>query len=240
MPQNKKFVFTEKQKKVFALVALGLTLAFCGLVGWFIGKPMLDFVSEPEKFRLWVDSHGILGRLAFVGMVYFQVVIALVPGEPLEIGGGYGFGAIEGTLLCLIGIMLGSWTVFFLVRRFGIKFVEIFFPREKISSLKILKSSKKRNALIFAVFFLPGTPKDLLTYFVGLTDIPFKHFLLLSSIARLPSVITSTLGGSALGIEDYTQAIIVFTVTLLLSGTGLIIYKKLLSKKREKQNEKPD
>lgn len=229
---------SEKQKKVLALVALGLTLVFCGLIGWFIGKPIIDFVSEPEGFRLWVDSHGFLGRLAFIGMVFFQVVIALVPGEPLEIGAGYAFGAIEGTLLCLIGIMLGSWTVFFLVRRFGVKFVEVFFSREKINSLKLLKDSKKRNILIFAVFFLPGTPKDLLTYFVGLTDITFWHFLWLSSVARIPSVITSTLGGNALGSEEYIGALLVFAATLAFSGLGLLIYKKLLSSKEAKKNEK--
>lgn len=229
---------SEKQKKVLALVALGLTLVFCGLIGWFIGKPIIDFVSEPEGFRLWVDSHGFLGRLAFIGMVFFQVVIALVPGEPLEIGAGYAFGAIEGTLLCLIGIMLGSWTVFFLVRRFGVKFVEVFFSREKINSLKLLKDSKKRNILIFAVFFLPGTPKDLLTYFVGLTDITFWHFLWLSSVARIPSVITSTLGGNALGSEEYIGALLVFAATLAFSGLGLLIYKKLISSKEAKKNEK--
>lgn len=228
----------EKQKKVFALVALGLTLIFCGLIGWFIGKPIIDFVSAPEKFRLWVDSHGFWGRLSFIGMVFFQVVIALVPGEPLEIGAGYAFGAVEGTLLCLVGIMLGSWTVFFLVRRFGVRFVEVFFSREKINSLKILKNAKRRNILIFAVFFLPGTPKDLLTYFVGLTDISFWHFLWLSSVARIPSVVSSALGGNALGSEEYIAAIIVFAATLTFSGLGLLIYKKLLSRKEAKKKEK--
>ena len=66
---------------------------------------MIEFVSEPEKFRLWVNSHGFFGKIAFVGMVFFQVVLALIPGEPLEIGAGYAFGAVEGTILTVIAFI---------------------------------------------------------------------------------------------------------------------------------------
>ena len=193
---------------------------------------MINFVSEPEKFRNWVDSKGVLGKIAFVGMVFFQVVIALVPGEPLVIGAGYAFGAFEGTLLCLAGTFLGSMVVFFLVRRFGIKFVEVFFSYDKIKNLKFLQNPKRRDLLIFTVFFLPGTPKDLLTYFAGLTEIEITTFLIMTTIARIPSILTSALGGNALGSQKYITAIAVFAVTLIISGLGLIIYNKLANRKK--------
>lgn len=224
--------FTEKQKKIFSLGAFICFLLFCALVTWFIGKPMIEFVSEPRKFRLWVEKSGIFGMVAYIIMVAVQVVVALIPGEPLEIGGGYAFGAVFGTFLCVVGTTIGSMVVFCLVRRFGIKLVEVFFSGKKIRRLEFLKDSRRRNALIFIVFFLPGTPKDLLTYFVGLIDIKFWHFLLLASIARLPSVITSTLGGNALGGEKYALAILVFTVTLAVSGIGWIIYEFIERKKK--------
>ena len=99
-----------------------------------IGPPMLRFFDDPQAFRAWVDSHGIWGRVAFVGMVALQVVIALIPGEPLEIGAGYAFGAVEGTLLCLAGTTLGSLLVFGFVRKLGMKAVEPFFSREEIEN----------------------------------------------------------------------------------------------------------
>ncbi len=193
---------------------------------------MIQFVSEPDKFRDWVEDKGIIGKLAFIGMTAFQVVIAFVPGEPLEIGAGYAFGAIEGTLLCVIGITLGSLIVFLLVKRFGIRLVEVFFRREKINSLKFLRNKKSRNLLVFIVFFLPGTPKDLITYFVPLLDIKFSLFFLLASVARLPSIITSTLGGGALGTADYIKAVWVFAITALVSIIGWLIYN-FISKKRK-------
>ncbi len=220
-----------KQKKILGIIFFAIFLGFCVFVTWFIGRPMISFVSEPQKFRGWVESHGILGDITFIAMMFLQVVIALIPGEPLEIGAGYAFGEIKGTVLCVIATTLGSLAVFLLVKTLGIRFVEIFFDTRKIKELEIIKNSKKRNFLIFLLFFLPGTPKDLLTYFVGLTDIKIWHFILLSSMARLPSVITSTVGGGALGVKEYKIAIIVFVITLIVSGLGWLIYTFILKKR---------
>ena len=157
-------------------------------------------------------------------MVTFQVVVAIIPGEPLEIGAGYAFGAIEGTILTIIGITLGSIIIFSLVRTIGIRLVEVFFPIEKIRNLKFLQDTKKFKVITFLIFFLPGTPKDLLSYFMGLTDISFKSWLLIASFARIPSVITSTIGGGALGEQKYKTAIIVFIIAVILSVIGYLIY----------------
>ncbi len=213
-----------KDKKTFKILAIIIFLLFMGFFTWCIGKPIVEFASDPEKFKMWVDTYGILGRVTFVLMVFVQVVVALIPGEPLEMVAGYAFGAIEGTLLCVIGITLGSLAVLFLVKCFGVRFVEVFFDTSKIQNLKFLKNEKRRNTLIFFLFFLPGTPKDLLTYFVGLVDMKMTHFLLIVSIARLPSIITSTLGGDALGLKKYKLAIIIMVVTLALSAIGYVIY----------------
>ena len=176
-----KHVFTDKQKKLIAWAAIAIFLLLSAAVGWFIGRPLVRFASRPEEFRLWVDGHGLLGMAAYVGMVFLQVVVAVIPGEPLEISGGYAFGALRGSVLCLLGGVLGSVAVFALVRRFGRELVEIFFPREKLEKLKFLQSSPKRDALFWLIFTVPGTPKDLLCYFAGLTDLSWGsnklHFI---------------------------------------------------------------
>lgn len=223
--------FTDRQKHFIGLIIILLILIFSAAVAWFIGKPMIRLVSSRGDFREWVEAHGIYGRFIFVGMVIFQVVIAAVPGEPLEIGAGFAFGAIEGTLLCMAGITLGSAAVFLLVRKFGIHLVELFFDIEKIRKLKFLQNEKRLTLITLIVFLLPGTPKDLLTYAVGLTDMRFSAFLLIASFARLPSIVTSTVGGSALGVENYVLAVAVFAGTAVLSAAGLCIYKHINNKK---------
>lgn len=218
---------TQRQQKLLAALAIVILILLAAAICVFVGAPLLRFAAQPEKFRSWVDSHGFGGRLAFIGMVVLQIIVAIIPGEPFEIAAGYAFGALEGTVLCMLAGALGSVAVFFLVRRFGVRLAEVFFPREKLRSLRFLRTSPARNLLFLLIFMIPGTPKDLLCYFAGLTDLPFGAWLLICSFGRFPSIITSTVGGSALGTKQYVFAVVVFAVTLLISGAGLLIYGRI-------------
>lgn len=215
------------RKKLLAGLALLVYLALMLLICVYVGKPMLRFASEPERFRAWVEARGAWGWLAYGGMVFLQVLVAVIPGEPLEIAGGYAFGALEGTLLCTVGAGLGSVAVFALVRRFGIRMVNVFFTNESTHVLRFLKNSPKRRLLLMILFVVPGTPKDLLCYYAGLTDIPWKQWLLLCSVGRLPSIVTSTMGGNFLGTREFWYALIIFGIALLISLAGILIYRRI-------------
>jgi len=222
---------TDREKRIYAgagLVLFGVLMVVACVCA---GRPLIRFMGEPELFRGWVDEKGLPAHILFVGMVVLQVIVAIIPGEPLEIAAGYAFGAVEGTLLCVAGTTLGGALVFQLVRRFGTKAIEVFFPLENLRSLRFLEKSEKRlHLLVFFLFFLPGTPKDLLCYFVGLTKLPLKNWLIITAVARLPSIITSTVGGNALGTERYLFALAVFGATLLISAAGVWIYQKISAK----------
>ena len=228
--EKKKFEITDKHKKIIAIISIVIFILLTVVIAVFVGRPLVKFASKPELFRAWVDSHGIWSRLAFLGMNILQVVIAIIPGEPFELAAGYAFGKFEGTILCILGSTLGGIPIFWLVRKFGVKVVEIFFSKDKIESLKFLKSSPKRDILVFILFLIPGTPKDLLNYFVGLTDMKFWKWLIISLVARFPSIITSTVGGDAVGLKNYTFAIIVFVATFAVSGLGIVIYNRICKK----------
>lgn len=227
--------FTQKHQKLIGVISIVVFILFTALVCWYIGKPMLDLASKPELFRDWIDSKGILGRFIFVGMVALQVIVAIIPGEPLEIGAGYAFGAIEGTILCILGGLIGGLVVFAFVRSFGIKVVEIFFPVDRINNLKLLSNQKRFYALVFLIFLIPGTPKDMLLYFLGVTKISLPFFILTITLARVPSIVTSTIGGNALGLQNYISAIVVFAVTLILSCVGYFIYKRVSDNRSDKE-----
>lgn len=224
---EKKHEMNDKHKKAVSIIAIIIFLVFSALAAWFIGKPMVQFVSEPDKFRAWVQSHGMWSWLVCIGMMVLQIIVAIIPGGPLEIGAGYAFGPVVGSVLCIVGSIIGCTLVFQFVRVFGIKLIEAFFSIEKIRSLKFLHDERKRNILAFVIFALPGTPKDLLSYFMGLTDIKLSTWLLISTIARIPAIIVSAMGGDALGSQKYVMAIIVFVVTLVISAIGMYVYKKI-------------
>lgn len=220
-------------KKQLGFAVIAAATIVLALIIWRVGVPLVRFASEPEKFRLWVESSGVWSRFAYAGMMIFQIIIAFLPGEPFEIAAGYAFGAVEGTILCLAASTLGSMLVFLLVRRYGMRLVELFFSADKLKSIRFLKTTPRRGFIFFIIFMIPGTPKDLLCYFAGLTDMKLLTWLAICSLGRLPAIITSTVGGDALGTSDYRFAIIVFAVTLGISLVGIAVYK-LICKMHDK------
>lgn len=226
----------KRKKRTAGLLVLVMVIAVA--VGALVGKPLMGWISNPEGFRSWVEAKGWSSRLVFMGMVIFQVILAFIPGEPFEIAAGYAFGAVEGTLLSIAGAAVGSIITFSLVRRFGMGLVRVFFSEEKINSVKFLKTSNARNILFLVIYMIPGTPKDLLGYFAGLTDIPFPVFCLVCTLGRIPSVVTSTVGGDALGTKSYRAAILVFAFTFAISALGLMIYNAICKKHKGARHDK--
>lgn len=222
------------KRKLFTISSITLVLA---LVVWFtvlVCKWLSEF--SQEGFREYINSFGVLGWLVLLGLQILQVFVALIPGELLESAAGYAFGPLIGTAICYAGVAIGSALIFFLTRRFGVKLVEIFVSRDKINELRFINTETKRNNLIFLIFFIPGTPKDLITYFVGLTDIKFSAFLSISLVARIPSVVSSTFGGHLIGEQKYIGAILLYGITGIVSIAGLIVYNKMLNKRAKKDN----
>ena len=97
-----------RRKRVSIICIIAILIVFT-LIGYFVGKPLvLQFKDSPETFRDYVAAHGFLGQLMMIGIVMLQVVVALIPGEPFELGAGFVFGWFEGTILCLVGMALAS------------------------------------------------------------------------------------------------------------------------------------
>lgn len=231
---------TLKAKRILGLFSLAAVVLVFGLVSYFVVYKFLAFGGSAESFEAFIEGYGWWGRFVALGIQILQVFVALIPGEFVEVGLGLAFGVVEGTLICLVGVGAASALVFLLVKKWGVKLVELFVSREKINSLRFINSEKKLNTLVFILFLIPGTPKDLLTYFVPLTKMKMSEFLCISMLARIPSVVSSTIGGDFFGSGRYLEGIILFVVTGAVSLGGMLIYRLILSKyqKRKAKKEK--
>ena len=216
-----------KGKAAGILLLISVIICILTLLGIFA---TYYYFENPQMFRDFVEQHYIFGILIMFFMFVIQVVLALIPGGLLEVACGYAFGSWLGSIIAVAGIMTGSALTIILVRQFGKKFAELFYPKEKLENIKILNNKKKRNALVFFVFLIPGTPKDLLTYVVGLTDMSIPMYLLLTGIARTPAIVISTVGGDSLGLEKYWQGLLFLIGLAVLSGIGVLIYRKIHKK----------
>ena len=223
-----------KRKRIFALISFAVLLCVISFLTYFLIVRFSKIAKSGEEFNDFIKGYGTYGAFVAIGIQILQVFIALIPGEFVEIGMGYAYGWFEATLYSLLGVAIGSSLIFLLVKKFGIRFVEIFVSSDKINELKFIRSEEKLKRLTFILFFIPGTPKDLITYFIGLTRISLKDFLAITLFARIPSVVSSTVGGNFIGEKRYVEAVILFVVTALISLIGIKLYNILLKKIKEK------
>lgn len=218
------------QKRIIALVSLFAVAVIFFLIAYFVIYKFLSIDNTAESFNSFIKGYGIWGRFVALGIQFLQVFIAIIPGEFVEVGLGMAFGYIEGTILCYVGVALASTIVFLLVKKWGIKVVQLFVDPKKIDELKFINSEKKLYTLVFLLFLIPGTPKDLLTYVIPLTRIKLSEFLTISLLARIPSVMSSIIGGDFFSNGKYLEGVILFLITGAVSLIGMIIYRSIISK----------
>lgn len=220
---------------LFILIAAAI-VALCALM-----IPFILSLREPEnqqKFAGFIEDLGIFGILLMLFIQVLQIVVAIIPGEPIELLMGLMYGTWGGLALTLFGILIGTTLVFYLVKRFGEPFARRFVDTKNFEKLNFLHDPTRRDSLIFILFLIPGTPKDVLTYFVPFTDIKFSRFLPLATLARIPSVVSSTLVGATVGDGKLWQSVIIFAATGVIGLAGIILNQRLQAKLQNKHDIK--
>lgn len=215
--------------KIFKIIILIIVMAIIvyNIIYLF---PIMKNISTPEGqeiFKEKITNSGISGLLMLFSLQIAQIFLAILPGEPLEILAGMCYGALGGTIFILTSVFITTTAIVYLVRKFGKKLVYEFFDKKKIDNIeksKTFNNSKKIEIILFILFFIPGTPKDLLVYIGGLLPIKPLRFILISTFARFPSIISSTLAGSNIMKGDIKSIVLIYIITFALAiGTFALI-----------------
>ncbi len=185
-----------------------------------------------QEICLRMEDYGIFAPLVFIGMMALQIVIAFIPGGPMELLAGMLFGGLRGTLWSVLGSMLGTVVVYALVKCFGRPLVQFFVSEKQLKRFTILEDEKKLEFWVFLLFLIPGIPKDLLTYIVPLTRMQLLHFLALTTIARFPAIVASVLIGDSFSDGRYWLCIVIACVAALAAFVGFRIKTGVLKEKR--------
>jgi uncharacterized membrane protein YdjX (TVP38/TMEM64 family) len=218
-----KFIITTIVLVIFAAVVVLISYAF------------KKIGSDPEEWANYLRSFGFFSGFVLLFFQVAQVFVAIIPGEIIEIVSGYIFNPLIACLICYVGVFLASALIFFMVKKLGRRFSSLFVSEEKLRTLRFINTKEKLKRTTFLLFLIPGTPKDLMTYFFALSPIKYSDFFVITSFARFPSIISSVIGGSFIGEGEYIKAIVVFVITATISVLGLIIYdiiKKRLEKRK--------
>ncbi|MDE5768352.1 MAG: TVP38/TMEM64 family protein [Oscillospiraceae bacterium] len=227
--------------KISGILILILVLIVISVFSMKYFVPACKMLSS-EQGRAWiagfVEKAGILAPLLFVLLMALQIIIAILPGGPLEITAGMLFGGFWGTVLTVVGMFLGTLAVYGLVRKFGTKLVDIVIPEQKRKKFSVLENQEKLAFWVFVLFLIPGIPKDLLTYIVSLTNMSVKQFLTLSTLARFPAMVASVLMGSSLTEGRYWLCIVIACIAAIAAFAGFYFKNSILRHHENHKNHK--
>ncbi len=227
-----------KLQRTAALIGAGICAALFIIAYALYGKELFQFVSDTERFSAWLQSCKGASAAVFVAIRTFQTVIKIIPAEPLEIAAGYAYGAVGGAALCLLGSVLGSVLILLLVKTFGQKMLNLFVPQKVLNRFSYLNDESRVAGLLFIIYLIPSTPKDIITYLSGFLKIKPWKFLLITSLARIPSIVTSTICGAELG-KNNLFAAAVFIATLVVGAVGTALYEGFVRKRRKTDPQCP-
>lgn len=212
------------------LMGFFIILLILGIITYMV--PVLKNLNTQEGqalFRDKINDAGILGLLWLLGIQIAQIFLVLVPGEPIEILAGMCYGGLWGTIFIMISATIISTTIFLLVRKYGKRFVCNFCDKEKVEKIEnsnFFQNPQKIEKILLILFLIPGTPKDFLAYVSGLLPIKPLHYIVISSLARFPSVISSTLAGENIITGKWQYGVLIYAITFVVIALSVFIMNK--------------
>ncbi len=206
-------------KKIIAVLKLIL------LAGIVVGIPAFLYLKYGSSIFSKDTASGVIeylrqnSSIAFlliIGLQIIQVVICVLPGQPIQFAASYMFGVGIGYLLSVIGAVIGTTISFYLAKLLGSDAMHLFFGEEKVKDYQRRLNSGRGLLLTFLIYLIPGVPKDLLSYAAGISEMRFRPFLLTATIGRSPAMLGSLLVGHFFVKQNYTAMIILTAVILII------------------------
>lgn len=216
---------------VFGFVIFCLVLLFIlQMIGFF------QIVKDAESLQAYIAKAGAWMPLLYILLQYLQVVLLPIPGTLSTVVGVALFGPFRATLYSLLGIILGSFTAFFIGRKFGYK-AAIWLVGEDTLLRWQKKLKGKDNLVLTLMFLLPMFPDDVLCIIAGLSSMSTRYFLTMISIARVLAIVTTCYSVDIIplntwwGLLTWGILLAVFAVAFILIYKNMDKLQKWLAKK---------
>lgn len=221
----------KKQNKLLLGLNIFLLILFVAAIIYIsvkYGPSIRRIISKPDRFRDFLASYKSISILVFILSQIIQVVVAVIPGEFVQLAGGYVYGTFLGTLYSLTGIMIGAAISFYIARLLGLRTLKAFISPKNFDKFNFLMNNPKAEIFMFLLFLIPFTPKDTLVYLAGFTPIKPQNFFLIFIIARFPAILLSSYIGANIQERDYQPVIIVAAIVSVILVICLIYKDRVM------------
>lgn len=221
---------SQKKIKIIKITLTAVILIVLAVFFWRIAPFMKDLSTTEGQiaFRNKINSMGFLGLLLLFSLQVLQILLVVLPGEPFEVLAGMCYGTWGGWLFITLSVLITTIIIFFSVRKLGKKYLYNFFKKEKVEKImnsKLLKNETNLEMVLCLIFLLPGTPKDLFVYIGGLLPVKPLRFILIATLVRFPSVITSTMVGANITKGNWKISLLIYLLTFVAVAISMVILK---------------
>lgn len=207
-----------KNKRIAILIILILVAAICGIfIFMFLYfRDTLFNIDWLKNLPQYLQEHKKSALFILLGMQILQIIVFIIPGQPIQIAGSYLYGFFRGYLISIVGAIIGSTIVFYFTRILGQSAVYTIFGEEKSEYYRRKINSGKCLTILFYIYLIPGIPKDIIAYVAGISSIDFKKFTLISVIGRSPGMAGSLLMGHFIKSSNYIGIAVLALVTAII------------------------
>ena len=111
-----------KYRFILFLTLFIVLTGILALVFW----PLIKDLQNPEyreMFSAWISGLGFKGITILFGIQVLQIVVAVIPGGPVQLIAGAAYGALGGLLIIEAGCAFATMIVFFMVKKFGLPLI---------------------------------------------------------------------------------------------------------------------
>lgn len=211
-------------KKRELLEIIFLSALILGIIIYW--DPIIKLSTNVNELRGFILKFGVFSSTVFILFAAIQVIIPPIPGQIAGLAGGYVFGVFLGTFYSMIGLLIGSYVIFVISRKYGRPFIKKIIGIERLN--KFDKSFREKGALTLFLFFLiPIFPDDVLCYLAGLTRVKMKNLLIVSIVGRFPKFLAFNLIGNGFYIKNLFLVISLSVAMIIISIILYLLKDKL-------------
>ena len=220
---NEKF---NASKKILhsTVVILAIIVFLATMYFILVWTGLWEKLNSVDKMRNFILDLGFWGRITFVFLQFLQVTFIPIPSTILTIAGSIIYGPLQGGLLSLSGILLGSILAFYLGKTFGNKLVTFMVGEE--SCKKWVNFLSKARYTFFFMMLLPMFPDDVLCLVAGITSMSWAFFVLTNLITRPIGIFITSYLGSGEIIPYHSWGLIVWGIILVAVGVLMWLVTK--------------
>lgn len=216
----------KKENKKYIKYLLGVIILISGF--FLINHFNLLKGYGAEDIKIYISNFGFWAPIVYV-VILSLLPLLLFPDSVIVIAGGMLFGLWEGTILTVIGSLIGSAIAFYIARLLGQEAVNKFIKNPE----NAFKTQTEKNGfwLVLMLRLIPLFPFKVVSYSAGLSKAKFKDFAIATTIGSLPGIMVYVnLGDKTTEIGSNSFYIAVGLLIALFIGSFLV--KKLFNLKK--------